>query len=126
MRRRFRKGSPSEFRDWAGDSLASWADVVAGLKKSTTVTANAFDDMIVQNVNPGRPDNIKNFAASYRGYLRIPETDTYKLHVGAEDAAFLFIDGNRVFDQRGPHHYQIRFPAQRMDRAGADRRRPPD
>jgi tetratricopeptide (TPR) repeat protein len=104
------EGLTSEFRDWAGDSLASWADVVAGLKKSPVVTANAFNEMIVQNVNPGRPDNYKNFAASYRGYLRIPETDTYKLHVGAEDAAFLFIDGNRVFDQPGPHRYSIRFP----------------
>lgn len=105
------EGLTSEFRDWAGDSLASWADVVAGLKKSTTVTANAFNDMIAQNVNPARSDDNHNFAASYRGYLKIPETDTYKLYVGAEDAAFMFIDGNRVFEQKGPHRHAIRIPA---------------
>ena len=38
------------------------------------------------------------------------ETDTYKLHVGAEDAVFLFVDGNRVFDQKGSHRYSVRFP----------------
>jgi tetratricopeptide (TPR) repeat protein len=105
------EGLSVEFRDWAGDSLASWADVVEGLKKSTTVTANAFVDMVAQNVNPGRPDNHHNFTASYRGFLRVAETDTYKFHLGAEDAAFLFIDGNRVFEQKGSHRFSVRFPA---------------
>ena len=105
------EGLSVEFRDWAGDSIASWADVVAGLKKSTVVTANAFVDMIAQNVNPGRPDNHRNFTASYRGFLRVAETDTYKFHLGAEDAAFLFIDGNRVLEQNGSHRFTIRFPA---------------
>ncbi len=104
------EGLSVEFRDWEGDSLASWADVVAGLKKSKTVTANSFVEMVTQNVNPGRPDSFHNFTASYRGFLRIPETDTYKFHLGAEDAAFLFIDGNRVFEQKGPHRYSVRFP----------------
>ncbi len=104
------EGMSVEFRDWAGDSLASWADIVAGLKKSTTVTANAFTEMVVQNANVGRPDSNRNFTASYRGFLRIPETSTYKFHVGAEDAVFLFIDGNRVFDQKGSHRFSVRFP----------------
>jgi tetratricopeptide (TPR) repeat protein len=106
-----KEGVSVEFRDWAGDSLESWADVVAGLKKSTHLTANAWVDMIVQNMNPGRPDSVKNFAASYRGWLRIPEDDDYKFYVGAENAAFLFIDGERVFEQKGNHRFTVRFPA---------------
>jgi len=105
------EGLSVEFRDWAGDSLASWADVVAGLKKSTVVTANSFVDMVAQNVNPGRPDSHRKFTASYRGFLRIAEAGTYKFYVGAEDAAFLFIDGNRVFEQKGSHRFTVRFPA---------------
>jgi tetratricopeptide (TPR) repeat protein len=104
------EGLSVEFRDWAGDSLASWADIVDGLKKSTVVTANAFVDMVAQNVNAGRPDNHRKFAASYRGYLRIAETGTYKFFLGAEDAAFLFIDGNRVFEQKGSNRFSVRNP----------------
>ena len=105
------EGITAEFRDWAGDSIASWADVVAGLKKSTVVTANSFVDMIAQNVNPARPDTPRNFSASYRGFLRIAEAGTYKFFIGAEHAAFLFIDGNRLWEQTGAHRFAISFPA---------------
>ncbi len=105
------EGISAEFRDWAGDSIASWADVAAGLKKSTAVTANSFVDMIAQNVNPARPDTPHNFTASYRGFLRIEETGTYKFFLGAEHAAFLFIDGNRVWEQKGAHPFAITIPA---------------
>ncbi len=105
------EGITAEFRDWAGDSIASWANVVAGLKKSTVVTANSFVDMIAQNVNPARPDTPRNFTASYRGFLRIAEAGTYKFFIGAEHAAFLFIDGNRVWEQTGAHRFNISIPA---------------
>jgi len=105
------EGISAEFRDWAGESLASWADVVAGLKKSTAVTTNSFVDMIAQNVNPARPDTPHNFAASYRGFLRIEETGIYKFFLGAEHAAFLFIDGNRVWEQKGAHPFAVTIPA---------------
>ncbi len=104
------EGLTVEFRDWAGDSLASWAEIVDGLKKSTVVTANAFVDMVAQNVNAGRPDNHRKFTASYRGYLRIATAGTYKFYIGAEDSAFLFIDGNRVFEQKGSHRFSVRNP----------------
>ncbi len=104
-----KEGLTAEFRDWAGDSLANWSDVVDGLKKSREITANSFVDLIAQNVNPGRPDTPRNFTASYRGFLRIADTGIYKFHVGAEDAAFLFIDGNRIYEQKGPNRFKTRF-----------------
>lgn len=107
----FAEGVTVEFRDWAGDSIASWPEVVAGLKQSTTVTGNAFCDLVAQNVNGGRPDSHRMFTASYRGSLKVTEAGTYSFFVGAEDAAFLFIDGERVLDQVGSHRFTVRFPA---------------
>ncbi len=105
------EGLSVEFRDWEGESLTSWAAVVAGLKKSTRVTANSWVEKIAQNGNGGRPDNPKNFVASYRGWIRIEEAGTYKFYVAADDAAFLFIDGERVFEQAGGTRYGVRIPA---------------
>ncbi len=105
------EGITVEFRNWAGTSIASWADVVTGLKQSPAVIGNAFVDQVVQNVNPARPDNVRNFAASYRGFLRIPEDGSYKFYVGAENAAFLFINTNRVFEQTGAAAFVTRIPA---------------
>jgi tetratricopeptide (TPR) repeat protein len=107
----FAEGLTVEFRDWAGDSIASWPEVVAGLKQSTTVTGNAFCDLVAQNANGGRPDSHRMFTASYRGTLKITEAGVYSFFVGAEDAAFLFVDGERVFEQVGTHRFTIRFPA---------------
>ena len=67
--------------------------------------------MIAQNVNPARPDTPRNFAASYRGFLRIEEAGTYKFFLGAEHAAFLFIDGERVWEQKGAQHFAVTIPA---------------
>ncbi len=105
------EGITVEFRNWTGKSLASWADVVASLKENPAVIANGFVDQVVQNVNPARPDNVRNFAASYRGFLRIPEDGTYKFFVGAENAAFFFINTNRVFEQTGAQRFAARINA---------------
>lgn len=105
------EGITVEFRNWTGTSLASWADVVASLKQNPAVIANGFVDQVVQNVNPARPDNLRNFAASYRGFLRIPEAGAYKFYLGAENAAFLFINTNRVFEQTGAARFAGRILA---------------
>ncbi len=105
------EGLSVEFREWEGESLASWAGVVAGLQKSHRVTANSWVDKVAQHGNGGRPDNPKNGVSSYRGWLRIEEEQTYKFYVGADDAAFLFIDGERVFEQAGGFRYAVRVPA---------------
>ncbi len=105
------EGLSVEFREWEGESLASWAEVVAGLQKSHQVTANSWVDKVAQNGNGGRPDNPKKVVSSYRGWLRIEEEQTYKFYVGADDAAFLFIDGERVFEQAGGFRYAVRIPA---------------
>ena len=104
------EGITVEFRNWTGTSLASWADVVGSLKENPAVIGNAFVDQVVQNVNPARPDNVRNFAASYRGFLRIPEDGAYKFYLGAENAAFLFINTNRVFEQIGGARFTTRIP----------------
>ena len=97
----FREGITLELRDWAGDDLSNWVKVREGLNKSTTIIGNAVVTDVVQNCNPARPDQAIKFAASYRGFLDIKKEGTYRFVVNAEDAAFLFIDGFKVFERPG-------------------------
>ena len=119
-----KEGLVGEFRDWAGDKLDSWANVVGGLKKSENVIGNAVVSEVNQNCNPARPDNPRNFAASYRGYLDIKAAGVYRFYVNADDAAFLFIDGFKVFEQVGQNQRLTgQLETLRRGRHRPDRRR---
>lgn len=96
-----KEGVTLELRDWAGDDLSSWVKVREGLEKSKQVIGNAIVTEIAQNCNPARPDVGTTFAASYRGHLNIKKDGTYTFVVNADDAAFLFIDGFKVFERPG-------------------------
>lgn len=99
------EGLVCEVRQWEGDNLDSWAQVRIGLVKSENVIGNDLPASIVQLMNPARPGQPQSFAASYRGYLRIPRDGQYRFFANAQDAVFLFIDG-LIVDQRpgqGPH-----------------------
>jgi tetratricopeptide (TPR) repeat protein len=99
------EGMTAEFRAWAGDDLASWAKVRDGLKKSDNVIGNALAAEVIQNCNPARPDRPQKFAASYRGFLTVKKDGLYQFYVNADDAAFLFIDGFKVFERPGANQY---------------------
>jgi tetratricopeptide (TPR) repeat protein len=96
-----KEGLTVEVRDWAGDDLASWMKVRDGLKKSDNVIGNAVVAEVMQNGNPVKPDQMTKFAASYRGFLDIKKDGVYRFFVNADDAAFLFIDGFKVFERPG-------------------------
>lgn len=96
-----KEGVSVEVREWAGDDLSSWAKVRPGLDKSPTVLANGIVGEVVQSANPARPTQPQKLAASYRGFLNIKKEGTYRFVVNAEDAAFLFIDGFKVYEQPG-------------------------
>jgi len=100
-----REGMIAEFRDWAGDDLASWTKVRDGLTKSENVIGNALAAEVLQNCNPVRPDRPQKFAASYRGFLDIKKDGAYRFYVNADDAVFLFIDGFKVFERPGANQY---------------------
>ncbi|MEO6262893.1 MAG: PKD domain-containing protein [Chthoniobacterales bacterium] len=95
------EGIVAEYRQWNGDVLDSWDAVVKGLKQSNTVIGNSFVSNIHQRYNPVRPDNPRNFAASYRGFLNITKPGTYKFFLNTDDAGFLFIDGFKVYEALG-------------------------
>jgi tetratricopeptide (TPR) repeat protein len=95
------EGITVEVREWAGDDLASWAAVRAGLQKSENVIGNALVPDIIQNSNPARPSEIRKFAASYRGFLVIDKPGVYRFFANADDAVFVFIDGFKVFERPG-------------------------
>ena len=90
-----------EFRDWQGDQLDSWPDVLAGLQSSKNVLGSAIVGQVVQNVNPFRRDDPRNFAASYRGYLRIGRPGIYSFFVNGDDTTFLFVNGYRMYSRTG-------------------------
>ena len=95
------EGLTVEVREWAGDDLKDWATVRTGLQKSETVIGNAVVPDIVQTTNPARPGDIRKFAASYRGFLKIDKAGVYRFFANADDAVFLFIDGFKVFERAG-------------------------
>lgn len=102
---RFEEGLVYEVREWQGDDVTSWASVREGLMKSDNIVGNGLTTMLLQTANPARPGNPQNFAASYRGYLRVPKDGTYRFFANAQDAVFFFMDG-LIVDQRpamGPH-----------------------
>ena len=102
------EGLTLELRDWAGDELDSWAKVRDGLGKSETVIGSAVVSEVVQNGNPARWDRPNRFAASYRGFLNVKKDGLYRFYVNADDAAFVFIDGFKVFERPGANQYQWR------------------
>lgn len=95
------EGLVAEFRQWAGDPIDTWANVVEGLKKSETVIGNAPLAEVISTMNPARPSEPRNYAGSYRGFLNIQTPGSYRFLVNAQDAAFLFIDGKMVFERGG-------------------------
>ncbi|MBI2438403.1 MAG: PKD domain-containing protein [Lentisphaerae bacterium] len=95
------EGLTVEFRQWSGDELVDWATVVAGLRKSENILFNAIVPEVIQDTNPARRSDPRNFAASYRGFLRIETPGVYRFFVNGDDAAYLFINGFKVYSRRG-------------------------
>ena len=105
-----KEGLTLEVREWAGDSLDDWASVHEGLQKSEKIIGNALVAEVVQNCNPARPDQPRRFAASYRGVLDIKKEGAYRFFVNSDDAAFLFIDGFKVFERPGKNQPARKIP----------------
>src|SRR5436190_863892 len=73
-----KEGIAVEIRRWAGDDLNDWATVREGLTSSDNVIGNAVVSEIVENCNPVRPNDPRNYASSYRGFLNIPTDGVYR------------------------------------------------
>lgn len=95
-----REGITFEAREWTDGRLDSWADVRAGLERGT-ILANGIAPNVVRTGNPARPDVPQQFATSHRGYLNVPFDGVYRFLVNGDGAAFLFIDGFKVFERPG-------------------------
>ncbi len=103
----FREGIVLEVREWTGQDLSSWVKVREGLQKSDMVLASAIVNEVRQNCNPARPADPARFAASYRGHFTVPKDGTFRFFVNADDAAFLFIDGFKVFERPGGNNVPL-------------------
>ncbi len=96
-----KEGVSVEYRDWVGEDLDNWLSVLPGLMESKTILGSALVGQVAQNVNPFRRDVPRNFAASYRGYLKIDNPGIYGFFLNGDDAAFLFINGYKVYARTG-------------------------
>ncbi len=112
----FQEGLTLELRDWAGDDLSTWAKVRAGLEKSRRVIGNAIVCEVIQSCNPARPSEPHKFAASYRGFVDIQKPGLYRFLINADDAAFLFIDGFKVFERAGTNRRLGQIKVKELDK----------
>ena len=96
-----KEGLTCEVRQWKGENIKNWEAVSPGLDQSDNVIGNAIVADVIQNTNPVRFDQPRNFATSYRGYLNIAKAGEYRFFVNSEDASFLFIDGFKLQDRGG-------------------------
>lgn len=99
--RLLKEGLTVEYRQWEGDELADWPAVVDGLQRSDNIVDNAILGELQHNIKPFRRTEPRNFAASYRGFLKIDKPGIYSFCVNADDATFLFINGYRVYSRTG-------------------------
>lgn len=99
--RLFREGLTVEFREWAGDKLDGWPEVVGGLQQSDNVLGNAIVGEVLHDMNPFRRNDPRNFAASYRGYLQVDKPGFYSFFANGDDTSFLFINKYRVYSRSG-------------------------
>jgi tetratricopeptide (TPR) repeat protein len=99
--RLYREGLTVEFREWAGDKLNGWPEVVDGLQQSDNVLGNAIVGEVLHDMNPFRRNDPRNFAASYRGYLQVDAPGFYSFFANGDDTSFLFINKYRVYSRSG-------------------------
>jgi tetratricopeptide (TPR) repeat protein len=95
------EGLSVEIRKWAGEDLGDWSLVREGLQSSKNVIGNALVAEVIENCNPVRPNDPRNYASGYRGFLKIETDGVYRFFLNAEDSAFLFIDGFKVTERVG-------------------------
>jgi hypothetical protein len=66
------------------------------------------------NQIPGLPDD--DFALVLEGYLEIPETGVWSLAIRSDDGSRLFLDGELLAENDGPHPMQFTSGRQRLDK----------
>ncbi len=102
--RTHKEGLSMEVRDWSGDrmdELSGWPVIVKGLMQSDNVLGNAAITDILQKMNPFRLGDTLNFAASYRGFMKIEKPGLYRFFLNADDASFFFLNDYLVFSRVG-------------------------
>ena len=102
------EGLTVEFRRWESENIGSWSEVVKDLRASRRIQGNAVVSRVLQNVNPFHRGERRNYAVSYRGFLKIDKPGLYRFFVNGDDASFLFINGYRVTSRTGSNHLLFR------------------
>lgn len=90
-----------EVRPFPGDQLDTWPEVMKALQAISQIQGNALIPNVRTYGNPFHAYAPGNFAAVYRGCLKIETAGPYRFSVNAEDASFLFLNRQLVYQQPG-------------------------
>lgn len=95
-----------EVRSFVSNRFESWPDALEALGEETPIQGNAILSKVRTYGNPFRSFRPGNFAAIYRGFLKIETAGTYRFTVRADDASFLFLNRKLVYEQTGRREAQ--------------------
>lgn len=90
-----------ETRKRASGNANNWKEAKKVIDASKTIEGRSPVTKIFLGINPYGLS--KDLVVRYKGYLKIKKSGDYKFAVAADDAVFLFIDGNKVTDWAGWH-----------------------
>lgn len=97
-------------RSWLySSSLSSTADLATLLPHESFVFDGAFALSPTNEPWAGFAPAYRNlFALSFRGWMRVDVPGDYQLHLGADDGAALYVDGEVAVDNDGDHAWRWR------------------
>ncbi|MEO7719181.1 MAG: PA14 domain-containing protein [Capsulimonas sp.] len=88
-------------------------DPTGGATSFTTLALTRKDAAVNFNwasgASPGTGVNSSYFSTKWTGYLTPPFTDSYQIHVTSDDGARLYVNGQLLVDNWGPHAPQDNF-----------------
>lgn len=96
--------TPSGELTWWSPSLN--ANVTQTGTGTITLPFNQTSNFFPPN-GTGTSDSQGGLTAIFSGYLNVPSTETVSFSIGADDSAFVYLDGMNVCDLGGVHPYSV-------------------
>lgn len=104
-------GKPPSNLDLVNGQLTWWSPslnthVVQTGTGTITLPFNHTSNFFPPN-GTGASDSQGGLTAIFSGYLNVPNTETVNFSIGADDSAFVYLDGMNVCDLGGVHPYTV-------------------
>jgi fibro-slime domain-containing protein len=104
-------GKPPSSLDLANGQLTWWSpslntNVTQTGSATITLPFNQTSNFFPPN-GTGTSDSHGGLTAIFSGYLNVPQAETVSFNIGADDSAFVYLDGMNVCDLGGVHPYTL-------------------